>query len=313
LWRALEQASREPLLVVTGSIDAGLPTTANVIGARAACAAFGLEYDELDSAALTARFPGYRLPNDAVAVYQPDGGFLLPEQCIVTHVTLARQHGAHVREHEPVITWDADDAGVRVTTQAGTYSAARLILTAGAWTGSLVRRVAPALAPERQVMLWTRPLRPAVFEVGAFPVFYINMPDGPFYGFPSHDGRGFKIGRYHHRRELVDPATVDRTCRPEDEAVLRVALDERQQTFPERPGALEVLGGGVDGHGFIPTVPRDTKRMSWTPPKPIARPTLRTDTCAAAAREVFDRAARAFMRTASRSRGPATIPPVGPR
>ena len=233
LWRGLEQASREPLLVVTGSIDAGLPTTPNVVGARAACATFGLPYQELDSAALTMRFPGYRLPSDAVAVYQPDGGFLLPEQCIVTHVALARQRGAAVREHEPVIEWDAGDSGVRVTTHAGTYTAAQLILTAGAWTGSLVRRVAPVLTPERQVMLWTRPLRPALFEVGVFPVFYINMPDGPFYGFPSHDDRGFKIGRYHHRHEQVEPDTVDRTCHPEDEAVLR---DGIRHYFPDADG-----------------------------------------------------------------------------
>jgi sarcosine oxidase len=233
LWRALEQASGQRLLIVTGSIDAGLSDSANVAGARSACATFDLPYDELDSATLTARFPGYRLPNDAIAIYQPDGGFLLPEPCILTHVALARHHGAVVHEHEPVAEWDAGDAEVRVTTNAGTYSAAHLILTAGAWTGSLLRRMAPVLAPERQVMLWTQPLRPALFEVGSFPVFYINMPDGPFYGFPSHDDRGFKIGRYHHRHEPVDPATMDRTCHAEDEAVLR---DGIRRYFPDADG-----------------------------------------------------------------------------
>jgi sarcosine oxidase len=233
LWRALERASRESLLVVTGSIDAGLASSANVAGARSACATFDLAHDEMDSAALTARFPGYRLPKDAVALYQPDGGFLRPEQCILTHAALARHHGAVVREQERVVAWDAGDAGVRVTTDADTYNAAHLILTAGAWTGSLVRRVAPALSPERQVMLWTQPVRPALFEIGAFPVFYINMTDGPFYGFPNHDDRGFKIGRYHHRREQVDADTVDRTCHPEDEAALREGI---RRYFPDADG-----------------------------------------------------------------------------
>jgi sarcosine oxidase len=233
LWRALEVASRDRLLVVTGSIDAGVPDAANVAGARAACARFGIRYEELESAAVTMRFGGYRLPTDTVAIYQPDGGFLVPEHCIVAHVALARQHGAVVHEHEPVVGWDAGDAGVRITTSVGTYTAAHLVVTAGAWTGSLVRRVRSALTPERQVMLWTQPRRPALFEIGVFPVFYINMPDGPFYGFPSHDDRGFKIGRYHHRREAVDPDTVDRTCSPEDEAVLR---DGIRRYFPEADG-----------------------------------------------------------------------------
>src|ERR1700716_1047907 len=52
LWRELEIAANEPLLVVTGSIDAGPPGSANVIGARTACATFDLRYTELDSAAL---------------------------------------------------------------------------------------------------------------------------------------------------------------------------------------------------------------------------------------------------------------------
>ena len=54
--------------------------------------------NSLDAAALTARFPGYRLPDGLVAVFQPDGGFLQPERCIVAHVNAAKSaHGATVQ------------------------------------------------------------------------------------------------------------------------------------------------------------------------------------------------------------------------
>src|SRR5262249_32002110 len=86
LWRELERAAGESLLVVSGSIDAGPPDSVNVTGARAACATFGIECDELGAAALTSRFPGYRLPADAVAIFQRDGGFLRPEACVTAHV-----------------------------------------------------------------------------------------------------------------------------------------------------------------------------------------------------------------------------------
>ena len=233
LWRELETAANESLLVVTGSIDAGPPGSANVTGARAACATFDLRYDELDSAALSARFPGYQLPADAVAIYQPDGGFLRPEACITAHVALARRRGADIRERERVLGWHAGDGSVRVRTATGEHTASRLVVTAGAWTGALLQQVAPALAPERQVMLWTAPLQPALFQVGAFPVFYMNVAEGPFYGFPSHDDRGFKIGKYHHRHERVDPDAMDRACHAEDEAVLRDAV---RRYFPEANG-----------------------------------------------------------------------------
>lgn len=233
LWLELETAARERLLVVTGSIDAGPAAGANVTGARAACQRFSLPYDELESAALTARFPGYRLPADALAIYQPDGGLLHPERCITAHVDLARRHGADVRDREQVLGWDDVDGGVRVRTTRETYEGARLILTAGPWTAPLVRHTASLLSPERQVMLWTQPVRPEWFQAGAFPVFYINVGEGPFYGFPIHDGHGFKIGKYHHRREVVDPDTMDRVCSPEDEAVLR---DGIRRYFPDADG-----------------------------------------------------------------------------
>src|SRR5436190_16894190 len=57
LWRELETAANESLLVVTGSIDAGPPGIANVTGARAVCATLELRHDELDSVVLSARFP----------------------------------------------------------------------------------------------------------------------------------------------------------------------------------------------------------------------------------------------------------------
>jgi sarcosine oxidase len=233
LWRELETAAAEQLLVVTGSIDAGGAASANVAGARAACQRFALNYDELDSGALTARFPGYRLPADTVAIYQPDGGVLRPERCITAHVALARKHGAEVHGRERVLGWDEEGGAVRVRTTNDTYRAARLILTAGPWTGSLIPRTGSVLSPERQVMLWTEARRPELFEAAVFPVFYVSLDAGPFYGFPIHDGHGFKIGKYHHRGEAANPDTMDRACSAEDEAVLREGI---RQYFPDADG-----------------------------------------------------------------------------
>lgn len=233
LWRELEAASGTRLLVVTGSIDAGRPAGSNIVGARAACARFDLPFDELDSAALTARFPGYRLPPDIVAIHQPDGGFLLPERCIEAHVAAARRSGADIRSGVKVRAWDAGDGGVTVRSDDGAYRARRLILTAGAWTGGLAPSASAMLSPERQVMLWMRPLRPELFTPDRFPVFYIDVAGGAYYGFPNHDGAGFKIGRYHHRRERVEPDTMDRTCHDADEALLR---DAAARYFPDAAG-----------------------------------------------------------------------------
>jgi sarcosine oxidase len=233
LWRELERDSDERLLVVTGCVDAGGDNSTHITGVRHACAAFHLDHQEYDSDSLRRRFPGYRLAADAVAIFQPDGGFVRPERCIVAHVAGARRRGAEVHTRERVVRWGTRGGAAHVTTDRGDYEARALMLTAGAWTSSLVPQLARPLSPERQVMLWTDPIRPDFFQVATFPVFYIDVAEGAFYGFPVYEVPGFKIGKYHHRFERVDPDTMDRECHAEDEEVLRQAV---RRYFPDANG-----------------------------------------------------------------------------
>src|SRR5689334_10884438 len=185
LWRGLERTSGQPLLTVTGSVDGGRPGSRPIEGALAACRAHGLEHERLDAAALARRFPGYRLPPDHVAVFQPEGGFLHAERCVVAHVEAARALGATVQAGEQVIGWTAGGGSARVTTAKAVYEAERLVIAAGAWLPQLLPSVARTITVERQVVMWTRPLRPESFTADRFPAFYIDTPRGAFYGFPD--------------------------------------------------------------------------------------------------------------------------------
>jgi sarcosine oxidase len=234
LWRALEAMARERLLIVTGGIDAGIEDSSMIRGSLTSCAMHDLPHKRLDARALSERFPGVRLPGDMVAVYQPDAGFLLPERCVAAHVAAAGSLGAEVRTGEKVTAWQPEDDCVVVTTRASRYRARKLVVTAGPWARTLLPKLRDLAVPERQVMLWTQPLRPALFEIGRFPVFYMEAPEGRFYGFPAHESAAFKIGKYNHRRERVDdPDNVDRACHPEDEKVLREGI---RRYFPDADG-----------------------------------------------------------------------------
>src|SRR5262249_41589633 len=151
------------------------------------------------------RFPGYRLPPDMMAVHQPHGGFLMSERCVVAHVNGALARGAEVHGREGVIAWEPieNDTRVRVRTTTAVYTARSLVLTAGPWTMTLVPDLRSLAKPERQVQLWVQPRVPAHFQVGTFPVFYMEGEEGRFYGCPVHSVPGFKIGKYHHRHEQV--------------------------------------------------------------------------------------------------------------
>jgi sarcosine oxidase len=238
LWRELEKTVGEQILHVTGSLDAGPPGSQVFEGSRRSCEEHGLPYAVLTSAELTRRFPGYRLPSETVAILQPEGGFLLPERCIVDHVLAAQALGAEVHGRERVLGWQPRAAGVQVTTDRGVYEADRLVITAGAWASELLDNLAGLAIPERQVLAWLQPRRPELFTPDRFPVFNLVVPEGRYYGFPVFGVPGFKLGKYHHLSEAVDPEKLDRECYPSDEAILR-ELAERY--FPDGAGPTMAL------------------------------------------------------------------------
>ena len=114
-WREIESCG-EKLLYITGSIDAGREHSRTVQGSLQACHEFSLPHDLLDAASVNKRFPGYRLERDMLAIFQPQGGFLLPERCIVNYVQAARDLGAEIRTREKVIGWDKTSDGIAVRT-----------------------------------------------------------------------------------------------------------------------------------------------------------------------------------------------------
>ncbi|TAM78664.1 MAG: N-methyl-L-tryptophan oxidase [Acidobacteria bacterium] len=238
LWRELENLTGERVLFVTGGIDAGSENGRIVQGSLAACREHSLHHEVLDASRLHERFPGICLSKDMVGVYSPESGFVLSERAIALYTRLALDHGAEVHGREPVTGWEVHRDSVIVSTGTSTYSAGRLIVSAGAWTSKLIPSLSKILQPERQVLIWTRPLRSEIFQLGAFPIFNLQSPEGHFYGFPVHDFPGFKMGRYHHRNEKVDPDAMDRECHPEDEAVLREGI---ARYFPEANGPTLAL------------------------------------------------------------------------
>jgi sarcosine oxidase len=257
LWRELQSRAGEQVLHVVGSIDAGPPSSTVVEGSLRSCAEHDIPHEVLSSAALTRRYPGYRLPSDTVAVFQKDGGFLLPERCIIDHVVLAQAMGAEVHGRERVLEWQPRSGGVRVTTDRGTYDTERLVLTSGAWSHRLLDAVGKLLVPERQVLAWLQPFRLDLFLPDRFPVFNLIVEEGRYYGFPVFGVPGFKFGRYHHRDERVDPETIDRDGQRADEDLLR---EFAERYFPDGAGptmALKVcmFTNTPDEHFIIDTHP----------------------------------------------------------
>jgi monomeric sarcosine oxidase len=185
LWWALEREVQEQLLIITGSLDIGSADSTVFGGALKAAQLHHLVHEVLGARGASPTLSGYGLQAPLLGLYQPQGGLLAAERCLVAHVNTALRHGAHIHGREALQGWEIRGDSLVVRTSRGTYQAQRLVLTAGAWTHRLVTQYTGTLQPERQVMIWMQPRVPAHFQIGAFPVFNMAVEEGTFYGFPS--------------------------------------------------------------------------------------------------------------------------------
>jgi sarcosine oxidase len=257
LWRDLEAVSGERLLVITGSLDGGAEDGEVFQGALASARLHGLPHEVLTGKEINGRFPGYRLPDDLHAVYQPEGGLVASEQAILAHVRMAQAAGAEIHARERVLGWSATrGGGVSVVTEARSYEAGRLVLTAGAWMAELCSELAGRAVPERQVLAWLQPQRPEFFAPERFPVFNLMVEEGRYYGLPVYQVPGFKFGRYHHRGESGAADELRREVDGEDERLLR---QFGEKYFPDGSGPTMALRTCLftntpDEHFFIDTL-----------------------------------------------------------
>ncbi len=221
LWSEIEGECGEQLFVKTGSVDVGTAVSEVFKSSHDSCLQYDLSHEVLTGTELNRRFPGYHVPDDFMALYQPDGGFLLPEKATVAFVKAAHRHGAVIHAREHVQSWQAVGDGVQVVTDRATYTADSLVFTAGAWNRALLPFLAGLAVPERQVLAWLQPRKPEWFTPETFPVFNMQVEDERYYGFPVYGVPGFKFGKYGHLGQHGTPESFEWEPNAADEAVLR--------------------------------------------------------------------------------------------
>jgi sarcosine oxidase len=228
LWDELEAISNRRLLHRVGGVYIGPLDGKLVHGSVEAATRHHLSHDLMTAQDLRRRWPQFDVPSDWHAFFEPDGGFLLPEDVISAYTEHAMLRGAEIHAVEALKDWEATDAHVHVRTDRGEYLAEHLVFTAGAWTEKLIAQLDVALKVTRQPLGWVWPTEPKLFRLGSIPVWAIDIPgehSGIYYGFPMHDeSPGLKLARHWATPAKIDPDHVNRNPEPGDELDIREAL-----------------------------------------------------------------------------------------
>lgn len=228
IWRELESETGEGLLFQVGGLllarDSGSVQHHGqghfVDRTIDAARQYGIAHEVMRAGEMQARFPPLRLVGDEIGYYEPGAGFVRPERCVAVQLDRARALGAVARTGETVRRIVPRAGDVEVVTDRETYTADRVIVTAGAWMGTLLGGTfTKLLSVYRQTLFWFAPDEPAAFVPGAFPIFiWIHGATATdyFYGFPLVS-EGVKLASEQFV-ETTDPDRVVREVGPEESA-----------------------------------------------------------------------------------------------
>jgi sarcosine oxidase len=246
IWREIERESGAELLSSVGGLIISSPAKTSMLhvpdffaNTVAAAKKYGIAHQLLDAREIRARFPQFRIEDDEVGYYEPEAGYLRPEECIRAQLKLAAAHGATLRPNEKVLAFEPFDRDVMVVTEKSRYLVDKLVLSAGPWLPQLVdSQYARHFKIFRQLLFWfdvNGPIEP--FLPGNCPIFIWELQgtQQAIYGFPAVDGAkgGVKVATQQYERETTA-----------DTAKLEVGAEEaaamyRSHVAPYLPGLSE--------------------------------------------------------------------------
>ena len=231
LWEQLQAESNKRLFLQTGVLGVGAPGSTFIKGAIHSGKEYSLPFEVLSSEEMTYRWPGISFPEGFTGCFETRSGVLYSEQCIQAFRDLGLANGMTLLPFTKAESIEVHSSGATIATANDTYHSDFVVVSAGAWSGKLLRELGLdlSLQPTRKTVSWLECDR-QLYDSSIFPAFTVDLLKAHYYGFPSIGGSGVKIGR-HDGGVPVDP----------DETVSPYGADDEQEmrTFLEKymPGA----------------------------------------------------------------------------
>lgn len=208
IWKELQAKSTEQIFINNGALTFGLPNSKFVQTAIESAEKFNLDVEYFKNGKeLKKRWPDLQFPDEIHGILEPNGGTLSTTNAIRTFRLFALQEGAELLTNNPVLDLEVTDDMVSVEAQDGTYTAEKLILSAGPYMNKFLSKLDLDLnlEPARRVIGWFD-ADDQYYATDVFPSFYGDTSIGVYYGFPALKDYGFKIGKFYEPDEVQPDA-----------------------------------------------------------------------------------------------------------
>jgi sarcosine oxidase len=194
----------------------------------------GVQFKELDRAALEKGYPQIGLERIQRGILEPQSGVLLARRAVAAVVEDAVRLGVDCRcaqVHPPV---ERRRAGEVTTAGGEKISAGEFVFACGPWLGKIFPEILGArIFPSRQeVFFFGVPAGDVRFAAPGLPTWLFQ--EDLVYGMPDIEGRGLKIAFDEHG-ERVDPDTQSRIVSPAMTEMVRKYVARRFPALKDAP------------------------------------------------------------------------------
>jgi sarcosine oxidase len=278
LWAEAQDEFGSPLLIKTGGLDIGYPGNNDFDMCIDSLRKENIQFDLLDRKEASHRFPQFNIEAGVRCLYQKDAGYLEPDVCVPAFITLAKKHGATVKEGTVLDAITATADFVELKAGGESWRVKKLVLAPGPWAAPLLKQLCGIDIPIQVTLeqyAFFKPKHREMFDEKKSPVFIVYVTPGEFenlYGFPYFKELGVKVAE-HRAGDITEAATRSMTADPNkikrligrahnlvpdlSDEILKSATclysntPDKHFIIDKLPGHDNiVLAAGFSGHGF---------------------------------------------------------------
>ncbi len=231
-WQAISAKTRTPIFHQVGVLRLHKENDESIKASKRLLAQYDIPFTTLSPSKLRDQFPVMQVRDDEAGFFEPQGGALMAKRSVqLLAANLAESGVTFLSGLVSPISIQQGHQGVLPsveTVDGQQLKAEQFVFACGPWLDQVCPdAMSGRLFITRQEVFF---FATDVDTAGALPVW----SDLPFYGFPSFEGRGFKVANDTHGH-FINPDTEDRNASKKGEADARAYLHNRFPEFADAP------------------------------------------------------------------------------